>query len=84
LRAAGGVAGRSASVAASKAAAAMAAVAKEPSQMRLFLPGSRISDTHFPHRRRRTPLYPAPQHAPALAFSIAGGGGGSPSSASAS
>jgi hypothetical protein len=30
-----------------------------PSQMRDFLRGSRISDTHFPHARIRTPRYDA-------------------------
>ena len=43
------------SAAASCARAAISAVGKEPSQMRDFLRGSRISDTHFPHARIRTP-----------------------------
>ncbi|URE27053.1 hypothetical protein MUK42_13318 [Musa troglodytarum] len=43
--------------AASWARAAISGVAKVPSQMRDFLRGSRISDTHFPHARIRTPRY---------------------------
>jgi hypothetical protein len=31
-------------------------VEKVPSQIRFFFLGSRISDTHFPHVRIRTPL----------------------------
>ncbi|XP_024317198.1 uncharacterized protein LOC112271682 [Brachypodium distachyon] len=46
-----------ASAAASWARAAMSAVGKVPSQMRDFFRGSRISDTHFPHARIRTPRY---------------------------
>lgn len=43
--------------AASYALAAISAVGKEPSQMRVRLLGSRISDTHLPQERMRTPLY---------------------------
>uniref|UniRef100_A0A8R7QPR0 Uncharacterized protein n=1 Tax=Triticum urartu TaxID=4572 RepID=A0A8R7QPR0_TRIUA len=39
------------------ARAAISAVAKVPSQMRDFLRGSRISDTHLPQLRMRTPRY---------------------------
>nr|KYP54164.1 hypothetical protein KK1_000338 [Cajanus cajan] len=39
------------------ARAAISGVAKVPSQMRDFLRGSRISDTHFPQLRFRTPWY---------------------------
>ncbi|CAH9101947.1 unnamed protein product [Cuscuta epithymum] len=39
------------------ARAAISGVAKVPSQMRDFFLGSRISDTHFPHARIRTPTY---------------------------
>ncbi|KAM0831980.1 hypothetical protein ACQ4PT_065185 [Festuca glaucescens] len=46
-----------ASAAASCARAAISAVGKVPSQMRDFLRGSRISDTHLPQLRRRTPRY---------------------------
>jgi hypothetical protein len=48
------------SAAASWARAAISAVGKVPSQMRDFLRGSRISDTHFPHARIRTPRYAGP------------------------
>lgn len=41
--------------AASWALAAISGVAKVPSQIRDFFRGSRISDTHFPHARIRTP-----------------------------
>uniref|UniRef100_A0A8R7TLH2 Uncharacterized protein n=1 Tax=Triticum urartu TaxID=4572 RepID=A0A8R7TLH2_TRIUA len=44
-----------ASVATSCARAAISAVAKVPSQMRDFLRGSLISDTHLPQLRMRTP-----------------------------
>ncbi|CAA6656170.1 unnamed protein product [Spirodela intermedia] len=43
------------SAATSCARAAISAVAKVPSQIRDFFLGSRISDTHFPHLRMRTP-----------------------------
>ncbi|KAK2976873.1 hypothetical protein RJ640_012000 [Escallonia rubra] len=43
--------------AASYAVAAISGVSKVPSQIRVFVPGSRISDTHFPHFRLRTPRY---------------------------
>jgi hypothetical protein len=46
-----------ASAATSWARAAISAVAKVPSQMRDFLRGSRISDTHLPQARMRTPRY---------------------------
>lgn len=39
------------------ARAAISGVENVPSQIRLFFLGSRISDTHFPHARMRTPLY---------------------------
>lgn len=39
------------------AAAAASGVAYEPSHRRSPVPGTRISDTHLPHFRRRTPLY---------------------------
>ena len=45
------------SAATSWARAAISAVAKVPSQIRFFFRGSRISDTHLPHVRIRTPLY---------------------------
>ena len=45
------------SAAASCARAAISGVGNVPSQMRDFLRGSRISDTHFPHARIRTPRY---------------------------
>jgi hypothetical protein len=35
--------------------AAISGTGNEPSQMRDFLRGSLISDTHFPHLRFRTP-----------------------------
>lgn len=38
------------------ARAAISGVEKVPSQIRFFFLGSRISDTHFPHVRIRTPL----------------------------
>lgn len=38
------------------ARAAISAVEKVPSQIRFFFLGSRISDTHLPHVRIRTPL----------------------------
>lgn len=43
--------------AASYALAAISAVGNDPSQIRVRLFGSRISETHFPHVRIRTPLY---------------------------
>jgi hypothetical protein len=46
-----------ASAATSCARAAISAVGNVPSQMRDFLRGSRISDTHLPHARIRTPRY---------------------------
>jgi hypothetical protein len=46
-----------ASAATSCARAAISAVANVPSQMRDFFRGSRISDTHLPHARIRTPRY---------------------------
>jgi hypothetical protein len=46
-----------ASAATSCARAAISAVAKVPSQMRDFLRGSLISDTHLPQLRMRTPRY---------------------------
>jgi hypothetical protein len=46
-----------ASAAASWARAAISAVGNVPSHMRDFLRGSRISDTHLPHARIRTPRY---------------------------
>uniref|UniRef100_A0A8R7QTV6 Uncharacterized protein n=1 Tax=Triticum urartu TaxID=4572 RepID=A0A8R7QTV6_TRIUA len=46
-----------ATAATSCARAAISAVSKVPSQMRDFLRGSRISDTHLPQLRRRTPRY---------------------------
>uniref|UniRef100_A0A0A9D1S9 Uncharacterized protein n=1 Tax=Arundo donax TaxID=35708 RepID=A0A0A9D1S9_ARUDO len=46
-----------ASAATSWARAAISAVAKVPSQMRDFLRGSRISETHLPQARMRTPRY---------------------------
>nr|CAD1824140.1 unnamed protein product [Ananas comosus var. bracteatus] len=55
LRAAAGPLTQSA--AASWARAAISGVGKVPSQMRVFFRGSRISDTHFPHARMRTPRY---------------------------
>ncbi|PAN39447.1 hypothetical protein PAHAL_7G243300 [Panicum hallii] len=69
-----------ASAATSCARAAISAVGKVPSQMRDFLRGSRISDTHLPQLRRRTPRYdgclyplrlpdPAPP-APAAAWAL--------------
>lgn len=45
------------SAAASCARAAISAVGKVPSQIRDFFRGSRISDTHFPQFRIRTPRY---------------------------
>lgn len=39
------------------ARAAISGVENVPSQIRLFFLGSRISETHFPHARIRTPLY---------------------------
>ncbi|RYR20830.1 hypothetical protein Ahy_A03g014458 [Arachis hypogaea] len=39
------------------ARAAMSGVAKVPSQMRFFLRGSLISETHLPHALILTPLY---------------------------
>lgn len=39
------------------ATAAASGVAYEPSHRRSPVPGTRISDTHLPHFRRRTPLY---------------------------
>jgi hypothetical protein len=39
-----------------------------PSQMRDFLRGSRISDTHFPHARIRTPRYAGLRPLPRLLF----------------
>lgn len=39
------------------ALAAISGVGNVPSHMRDFLRGSRISDTHFPQLRIRTPLY---------------------------
>jgi hypothetical protein len=46
-----------ASAATSWARAAISAVGNVPNQMRDFFRGSRISDTHFPQLRRRTPRY---------------------------
>ncbi|PWZ30231.1 hypothetical protein Zm00014a_000536 [Zea mays] len=45
------------SAAASCARAAISGRGKVPSQMRDFLRGSLISDTHLPHARMRTPRY---------------------------
>ncbi|URE48264.1 hypothetical protein MUK42_24797, partial [Musa troglodytarum] len=45
------------SAATSWARAAISGVGNVPSQMRDFLRGSRISDTHFPQLRFRTPRY---------------------------
>ncbi|KAJ0524050.1 hypothetical protein HanIR_Chr10g0500341 [Helianthus annuus] len=44
------------SAATSCARAAISGLAKVPSQIRDFFLGSRISDTHLPHARIRTPL----------------------------
>ena len=41
----------------SYAAAAISGVSKLPSQILVLVPGSRISDTHFPHFLLRTPRY---------------------------
>ena len=47
---------RSARDATSNAHAAISAVPNDPSHTRSRLHGSRISDTHRPHERRRTPV----------------------------
>nr|CAB3487139.1 unnamed protein product [Digitaria exilis] len=45
------------SAATSCATAAISADSKLPSQIRVLVPGCRISDTHLPHFRFRTPRY---------------------------